>query len=92
MIKSFRHSGLERFFLTGSKAGIQPKHAKKITLQLTQLDGARGPADMNLPGWDWHPLKGGSDGRWAVSVNGNWRLTFEFEGTDAVLVDYLDYH
>ena len=92
MIKSFRHSGLERFFLTGSKAGIQPKHAKKLNLQLTQLDGARGPTDMNLPGWDWHFLKGSSAGRWSVSVNGNWRLTFVFEGIDAVIVDYLDYH
>ena len=92
MIKSFRHSGLERFFLTGSKAGIQPKHAKKLNLQLTQLDGARDPIDMNLPGWDWHPLKGSSAGRWSVSVNGNWRLTFVFEGIDAVIVDYLDYH
>lgn len=92
MIRSFRHSGLERFFLTGSKAGIQPKHAKKLALQLTQLDGARGPADMNMPGWDWRPLKGTSAGRWSVSVNGNWRLTFAFEGINAVSVDYLDYH
>ena len=47
---------------------------------------------MNLPLWGWHPLKDDLAGYWAVSVNGNWRLTFTFEGTDAILVDYLDYH
>jgi proteic killer suppression protein len=92
MIKSLRHDGLKRFFLTGSKAGIQPKHATRLKLQLSNLDAATGPTDMNLPGWDWHALKGDSAGRWSVSVNGNWRFTFEFEGADAVLVDYLDYH
>jgi proteic killer suppression protein len=91
VIKSFRHDGLERFFLKGSKAGIQPKHAKRLRLQLTQLDGATSAADMNLPGWDWHPLKSDLAGHWAVSVSGNWRLTFTFEGTDAILVDYQDY-
>jgi proteic killer suppression protein len=91
MIKSCRHDGLKRFFLTGSKAGIQPKHAKRLKLQLSNLDAATGPMDMNLPGWDWHPLKGDFASRWSVSVNGTWRLTIEFEGTDAVLVDYLDY-
>jgi proteic killer suppression protein len=92
MIKSFRHKGLEKFFLKGSKAGIQPKHGKKLRVQLTRLDGATSAADMNLPGWDWHPLSSDLDGHWAVSVNGNWRLTFTFEGTDAILVDYQDYH
>lgn len=92
MIKSFRHDGIERFFRTGSKAGIQPKHAKRLRLQLGRLDAARGTADMNLPGWDWHPLVGNLTGHWAVTVSKNWRLTFTFEGTDAVLVDYQDYH
>jgi proteic killer suppression protein len=89
MIKSFRHSGIERFFKTGSKAGIQPKHAKRLKLQLAQLDVAKSPNDMAAPGWRLHPLDGG---RWSVWVDENFRLTFEFEGTDAVLVDYLDYH
>jgi proteic killer suppression protein len=47
---------------------------------------------MNVPGWDWHPLKADLAGHWAVKVNGNWRLTFTFEGVDTVLVDYQDYH
>ncbi len=91
MIKSFRHSRVEKFFLTGSKAGIQPQHANKLTLQLTSLNAARGPSDIAAPDWKLHALAGGLKGHWAVS-NGNWRLTFRFEGEDAVLVDYQDYH
>lgn len=93
MIKSFRHRGIERFFREGSKAGIQPKHAKRLRLQLGRLDAAKSAEDMNLPGWKWHPLKhGGLAGHWAVWVDENYRLTFTFEGQDAVLVDYQDYH
>jgi proteic killer suppression protein len=92
MIKSFRHKGIEKFFATGSKAGIRPKHATKLEDQLGALNNAVKAEDMDLPGWDWHALKGGLAGHWAVSVNGNWRLTFSFEGSDAILVDYQDYH
>lgn len=92
MIKSFRHRGIEKFFKTGSKAGIQPKHAQRLQLLLSVLNAATKPDQMDVPGWDWHPLKGDLTGHWAVKVNGNWRLTFAFEGTDAILVDYQDYH
>ncbi len=92
MIKNFRHSGVERFFRTGSKAGIQPKHAKRLNFQLGRLDAAGGPEDMNLPGWQLHPLTGPLQGFWAVRVDENWRLTFRFDGEDAELVDYQDYH
>jgi proteic killer suppression protein len=92
VIKTFRHKGLERFFHTGSKAGIQPTHATRLRLQLARLDAASGPDDMNLPGWKFHVLKGDLAGCFAVTVNKNWRLTFTFEGEDAVLVDYRDYH
>ncbi|MDA1118832.1 MAG: type II toxin-antitoxin system RelE/ParE family toxin [Proteobacteria bacterium] len=92
MIRSFRHKGLERFFLEGTKAGIQAAHAPRLRLQLGRLDAAASPGEMNLPGWRLHSLKGSLKGRWAVSVSGNWRLTFVFEGEDAVRVDYMDYH
>ena len=92
MIASFRDKGLERFFRTGSKAGIQPTHADRLRLQLARLDAAAGPGDMNLPGWKFHPLAKDLAGHYAVTVNKNWRLTFSFEGGDAVLVDYQDYH
>jgi toxin HigB-1 len=92
MIKSFRHKGLERFFKSGSKVGIQPHHAGKLKRLLTALDEAIGPEDLNIPGWRLHRLSGPLAGHWSVWVNGNWRLTFAFEGVDAVLVDYQDYH
>ena len=92
MIKTFRHKGLETFFRKGSKAGIQPHHARKLNLMLTMLDNAKQPEDMNAPGWDFHPLTKDLIDHYSVSVNGNWRMTFKFEGADAVLVDYQDYH
>lgn len=92
MIGSFVHKGLQAFFLSGSKAGIQAAHAAKLRRQLAQLDQAEKPQDMNLPGWRLHPLKGELAGHWSVWVNGNWRLTFRFDAADAVLVDYRDYH
>lgn len=83
---------MEKFFRTGSKAGIQPKHTSKLRLQLFALDSATQAGDMNAPGWKLHPLAGELEGHWAVSVSGNWRLTFSFEGEDAILVDCQDYH
>lgn len=92
MIRTFPHKGLEALFRSGSKAGVQPAHASRLRRQLAQLDAATDPQDMGLPGWGLHPLKGELAGHWSIWVNGNWRLTFRFEGTDAVLVDYRDYH
>jgi proteic killer suppression protein len=92
MIKTFRHKGLKAFFETGSKAGIQPHHAAKLQRQLVRLNLAKDSSYMKLPGWNLHPLVGKLAGHYSVSVNGNWRLTFAFDGEDAVLVDYQDYH
>jgi len=92
MIKTFRHKGLEAFFHTGSKAGIQPHHAKKLQILLTTLNQAMQPEDMNAPNWRLHPLTDDLAGHWSVWVNGNWRMTFAFEEQDAILVDYQDYH
>jgi toxin HigB-1 len=92
MIRSFRHKGLEVFFVTGSKKGIVPEHAPKIERILDRLDASISPSDMNLPGYRLHELKGKEAGTWSVTVNANWRITFEFEGQDAILVDYKDYH
>ena len=89
MIERFKHRGLEAFFKTGSKAGIQPHHAPRLSRQLKHLDRAKVPEDMNVPGWKLHQL---STGHWSVWVNGNWRLTFAFDGENAILVDYQDYH
>ncbi|WP_345815317.1 type II toxin-antitoxin system RelE/ParE family toxin [Paraburkholderia sp. PREW-6R] len=92
MILTFRHKGLEAFFRSGSKSGIQPHHAGKLRILLTALDQAQSPQDMSAPAWRLHQLTGDLAGHWSVWVNGNWRLTFTFKGADAELVDYQDYH
>jgi proteic killer suppression protein len=92
VIRTFRHKGLGKYFATGSKAGIQAAHAERLTLVLAALNAATTPGDMGLPGLRLHPLKGARVGSWSVSVSGNWRITFRFEGKDAVDVDYEDYH
>ena len=97
MIKSFRHKGLQHFFEIGKKSGIKPDHANKLQRQLAVLDNAQSIEDLP-PAWKPHKLSGsgpsGKDigGHYAIWVSGNWRLTFEFEGTDVHLLDYLDYH
>ena len=92
MIRSFRHKGLAKFFASGSKAGIQATHAERLRLILAALNAAAVPGDMGLPGLKLHPLRGTRSGSWAVSVSGNWRVTFGFDGKDAIDVDYEDYH
>ena len=92
MIKSFKHKGLERLYMTGSRKGITTEHFKRIRMILARLDASLSPQDMNLPGLNLHPLKGQYKGFWAVSVSGNWRVIFRFEGNNVNDVDYLDYH
>jgi proteic killer suppression protein len=92
VITSFRHRGLERFFLTGSKAGVRPEHAERLRLVLGRLAASVTAQDMNVPGLRLHPVRGRLKGRWSVTIGGNWRVTFAFSGKDAVQVDYEDYH
>ena len=89
MIKSFAHKGLEKFFLTGNKAGIRADHARKLARQLAMLNTATDPKDMDVAGWKLHKL---STGHWSIWVSGYWRMTFIFEDEDAQIVDYQDYH
>ena len=92
MIKSFKHKGLKQFFEKGSTAGIQAAHAPRLRRMLLALNQASSPQVLNLPGWGLHALKGELKGHWSLWVSGNWRLTFTFDGEDAELVDYQDYH
>ena len=92
MIKDFAHKGLEKFFLSGSKAGIQAAHVAKLQLILGRLHASTAPRDMNLPGLYLHELTGDRQGVWSVRVSGNWRVTFQFDGSDAIAVDYEDYY
>lgn len=92
MIQSFRHKGLKKFFESGTTKGIQPHHAKRLRMLLGALDTAQAIADMNIPGFRLHHLAGQQAGRWSIWVNGNWRLTFEFQDGQAFVLDYEDYH
>lgn len=92
MITSFRHKGLRNYFESGSLAGIQPAHENRLKMQLAALDTAQTIGDMDIPGFRLHPLKGDERGRWSIWVNGNWRVTFEFENGNAFVLDYEDYH
>jgi len=92
VIKSFRHKGLEKFFLKGTKAGVQAKHVARLRLILGRLHAAVSPKDMDLPGLYLHELSGRRTGTWSVRVSGNWRVTFSFDGAEVIDVDYEDYH
>ncbi|HEY6845919.1 MAG TPA: type II toxin-antitoxin system RelE/ParE family toxin [Terracidiphilus sp.] len=78
--------------MPGSLAEVQAQHANRLRIQLALPDNARRPGDMNAPGWKLHALHANRKGHWAVMVSRNWRLTIRFEGEDAILVDYQDYH
>lgn len=92
MIVGFRHKGLEALYRDNSKKGVQPAHAPKLIRILGVLDVAQGPADIAIPSFRAHELKGDLAGHWSVWVNGNWRVTFRFIDQDVELVDYQDYH
>lgn len=92
MIKSWKHKGLKLFYDTGSTAKINTAHADKLHDILQVLDVASNPEQLRLPGLNLHKLSGDLRGFYAVKVNGNWRVTFYFEGVDVILVDYQDYH
>jgi proteic killer suppression protein len=92
MILRFRHKGLERFFTESDTSGVDAQQVRKLQVILTTLNAATSPVGMNVPGFRLHPLKGGRKGQWAVSVSGNWRVVFRFEGQNATDVDLIDYH
>ena len=92
VIKSFKHKGLKRFYETGSTTGIRSEHQKRLRVQLAALDTAQAIADMDIPGFRLHPLKGDRKGQWAIDVSRNWRLVFRFAEGNTYDVDYEDYH
>ena len=92
MIQSFRHRGLRAFYNGRGARRVPPEHIEKLTDILASLDRSRTPRDMDLPGYRLHRLRGALSGYYAVSVSGNWRVTFRFQDGHAVDVDYLDYH
>ena len=92
VIRSFKHRGVERFFTKSDHRGIPANFGPRLERMLDRLDSATHPEDMDLPGYRFHPLKGNRKGTYAVSVSGNWRLTFRWQGEDAIDVQIEDYH
>lgn len=92
MIRSFRHKGLKRLYEDDDAKGVRPEQVDRLRRILGNLDQAQQPADLDLPGYRLHPLKGARKGGWSITVSGNWRVTFRFEGTDVAGVNYEDYH
>ena len=92
MIRMFKHKGLERFFTKGDHRGIPARGAARIERMLDRLDASAKPDDMNVPGYRFHLLKGTRAGEFALSVSGNWSVTFRFGGEDAFEVNLEDYH
>lgn len=92
MINSWKHKGLKNFFDSGNKSGIMPIHEKRLKIILQRLNAAVKPEDMSTPGMRFHKLEPRTKGYYSVSVSGNWRITFKFEGVNAIDVDYVDYH
>jgi proteic killer suppression protein len=92
MIRIFRHKGLESYFCAGKLKGIPSQYEPKIRRILDRLDTSNSPMDMDIIGFKFHELKGNRKGTYAVSVSGNWRITFKFEDVDAINVNLEDYH
>jgi toxin HigB-1 len=92
MIRSFKHRGLKRLFERDDRSGIRPDLVNTVQEVLTALDDAVTPRELDLPGYRLHPLKGDLKGFWSVTVRGNWRVIFRFDGTDALDVELIDYH
>ena len=92
MIKTIRHRGLKRLYERGDLSGVRSDQVNRIAGVLAHLDQALNPADLDLPGYRLHRLKGELKGMWSVAISGNWRIIFRFADGDAFDVDLVDYH
>ncbi len=92
MIRSFRSKALRRLAEQGDASRLSVPNVRRVETILARLESALAPEDLNLPGYRWHGLKGKEKGRYAVDASGNWRITFAWDGKDAVDVDLEDYH
>ena len=92
MIVSVRHKGLKLLFVKGDRRRVLPDYVDKVERILARLEEASAVGNMKLPGFRLHPLKGDLAGYWSITVSGNWRIVFHFEGGHAKDVDLVDYH
>jgi len=92
VIRSFKHRGLKALYDGRTAGRVAPQHIDKLRDIFAVLDRSHAAKDVNVPGFRLHALKGVLKGHYAVSVSGNWRVTFRFVDGQAVDVDYIDYH
>jgi len=93
MIESFKHKGLKRLFEAGHTSGVNPQHVERLRKILALLETSEDIDDMDLPGLNLRKLKGGRKNTLAVTLSGDWRVTFKLKNDGDVLdVNYEDYH
>jgi proteic killer suppression protein len=92
MVKSFKHNGVENFYLTGSKQGIQGKHVSELRMQLIALDSAQSIEDLDIPGYRLHELRGNRKGIWSITVKSHGRVSFECTDGNASIINNEEYH
>ena len=92
MIRTFRHRGLKRLHERGDPSKLRADQAERIGIALADLNAAKAPRDLDLPGYRLHTLKGDLKGFWSIRISANWRIIFRIEGGDACDVDLIDYH
>jgi proteic killer suppression protein len=92
MIESIRHRGRRQLFVDDNPRGLNAEHVRKIRQILGLMQSAHTIADLNVPTFRLHPLKGELQDLWSITVRANWRIVFRFEGGKAFDVDLVDYH
>lgn len=92
MIRTFKHRGLKRLYERGDQGKVSAEHLARINDVLGRLNVADRPDDLDLPRYDFHPLKGNLKGFRSVKISGNWRIIFRYSDGDALEVDLIDYH
>jgi len=92
MVKKFKSKPLRRFYENDDASGLRPDWIEPIREILSLWDQASKPSDMDVAGFDLHPLRGDLKGFWSVRVNRNWRVVFRFDDDEATDVDLVDYH
>jgi proteic killer suppression protein len=92
VIRSFRSKALKRYAETSDRSKLSIANTRRVDVILKALNAAKRPEEMNVSGWRFHGLKGKMAGRYAVDASANWRITFGWDGADAVDVDLEDYH
>lgn len=92
MIETFKSKALKEFFETGKSSKVKPDLQRRVLVRLDRLEQAKELNELNVPGFDFHPLRGYDPTRYSIHINGPWCITFEFKDGNAQAVDLVQYH